>query len=51
MIQTSITTFFSRNGVMSPFPVLVYRATENNSQWLGPAPLDQVAAQVTIVFT
>lgn len=44
--ETSITTFFSRNGVMSPFSVLVYRATENNSQWLGPAPLDQVAAQV-----
>ena len=31
---------------MAPFPVLVFRATEHNSQWLGPAPLDDVAAQV-----
>ena len=46
--QTLITTFYSRNGVMSPFPVLVYYAREHNSQWLGPAPLDQVAAQVSI---
>ena len=44
--ETFITTFSPRNGVMAPFPVLVFRATEHNSQWLGPAPLDDVAAQV-----
>lgn len=45
--ETLITTFFPRNGVMTPFPVLVFRATEHNPQWLGPAPLADVAAQVT----
>ena len=44
--QTLITTFFPRNGVLSPFSVLVYRATEDNNQWLGPAPLTEVAKQV-----
>jgi hypothetical protein len=30
--ETLITTFFPRNGVMTPFPVLVFRATEHNPQ-------------------
>lgn len=45
--QTLITTFFPRNGILAPFSVLLYRATEDNNQWLGPAPLTEVAKQVT----
>ena len=48
--QTLITTFFSRNGVMPPLPVLMYIATADNSQWLGPAPMSEMAAQVTIII-
>jgi len=45
--RTLITTFYSRNGVMPPLPVFLYIATADNNQWMGPAPVSDIAAQVT----
>lgn len=45
--RTLITTFYPRNGVMAPLPVFLYIATPDNNQWMGPAPLNDIAAQVT----
>merc|ERR1712071_359534 len=45
--RTLITTFYSRNGVMPPLPVFLYIATADNNQWMGPAPMGDIAAQVT----
>jgi len=45
--RTLITTFYPRNGVTPPIPVFLYIATQDNSQWMGPAPVNDIAAQVT----
>ena len=39
-------TFYPQRKDFSPFPVLVYIATETNVEYLGPASLDTIAAQV-----
>ncbi|XP_034946956.1 putative glutathione-specific gamma-glutamylcyclotransferase 2 [Chelonus insularis] len=42
---TAITTFYSRDG-KSAFPALIYIATSKNDQWLGDAPLHDIAKQI-----
>ena len=44
--RTLMTTFYSRNAAMPPLPVFLYIATPDNNQWMGPAPLNDIAAQV-----
>jgi len=36
----------SNDSVKSPFPVLLFMATPTNDQWLGAAPLEDIAEQV-----
>lgn len=43
---TQITTFYSRDGSHS-FPTLVYIATNSNEHWLGDAPINSIAKQIT----
>ena len=31
---------------MPPLPVFLYIATADNNQWMGPAPVSDIAAQV-----
>ena len=45
--RTLITMFYPRNGAMTPFPALLYIATPGTSQWLGPAPIHEMASQVS----
>jgi hypothetical protein len=42
-----ITTFHTMDGSRPPFPVLVFVATPQSRHWLGPAPLQSIAKQVT----
>jgi cation transport regulator ChaC len=36
------------DGVAAPVPALLYVATERNAEYLGPAPLDALAAQIRV---
>ena len=42
-----ITIFYPKDKTKDPFPILLYIATPTNRHWLGPAPLDDVAEQVS----
>jgi cation transport protein ChaC len=42
-----ITMFYPRDSSLDPFPILLYIATPTSQHWLGPAPLDEVAEQVS----
>ncbi|XP_037082367.1 putative glutathione-specific gamma-glutamylcyclotransferase 2 [Pollicipes pollicipes] len=44
--ETRVTRFQPRDGRQRAFPVMLYLATDDNPQWLGPAPLAQLAEQV-----
>ena len=53
-----MTTFYPANAtatksndiVRSPFPVLLFMATPTNDQWLGSAPLEDIAEQVKWLY-
>lgn len=44
--MTTITTFYSREGNRN-FPVIIYIATNKNEHWLGDAPLQNIAKQIS----
>ncbi|XP_071535248.1 putative glutathione-specific gamma-glutamylcyclotransferase 2 [Panulirus ornatus] len=44
---TAVVTFFPRDGVLKPFPVLLYIATPASREWAGQAPLHEIATQIT----
>lgn len=44
--MTTIATFYSREGNRS-FPVIIYIATNKNKYWLGEAPLQDIANQIS----
>ena len=45
-----MTTFYPADATdnRSPFPVLLFMATPSNEQWLGSAPLEDIAEQVRL---
>ena len=43
---TKQTLFYPSDDHMSPFEVLLYIATENNPEYLGPAPASSIARQI-----
>lgn len=43
---TTITQFYTKDGSKKPFPVLVYMATADNINYLGPASLKELANQI-----
>ena len=47
---TNIVKFYPRSSPgqhEEPFPVLVYVATHESHEWAGPAPLHEIATQIT----
>lgn len=44
--MTTISTFYSREG-SKRFPVIIYIATNQNEHWLGEAPLQNIARQIS----
>ncbi|MCL4148908.1 UNVERIFIED_CONTAM: hypothetical protein GTU68_065212, partial [Idotea baltica] len=48
--STELVTFYPRDVTLPSFPVLLYIATPHSKDWAGPAPLHEIATQITHSF-